>query len=297
MSSRADGLPEPIRALYPFVGRVVQQPGGMQHVLDEGDGVPVVMVHGNPTWSFHFRQVVVALRAHHRCVVPDHLGCGLSDKPQDGFGYQLVDHIDNLERLLDRLGVRSCHLLLHDWGGAIGMGYAVRHPDRIRSIALLNTAAFCAPWIPLRIAACRVPVLGEWLVRGLNGFAGPAAWMTTVRPLASTVRRGYLHPYGNWRDRIAVHRFVRDIPLHEGHPSWDTLKAIEEGLSRFSHTPVEIFWGMNDWCFHEKFLREWERRWPHAGVHRLPDVGHYALEDAGSVITARLQSFYAAAQD
>lgn len=283
-SSRAERLPDAVRVLYPFPGQACRQPAGVQHFLDEGRGHPLLMVHGNPTWSFHFRALVLGLRGSHRCIVPDHLGCGLSDKPQQGFGYTLTEHIDNLERLVDALGLESLDLVLHDWGGAIGMGLAVRRPERIRRILLLNTAAFRAPWIPKRIALLKVPVLGAFLVRGFNAFAGPATVMTTVRPLSAAVRQGYLWPYRSWHDRIATHRFVRDIPLHEAHPTWEPLARIEAGLPHFRKTPVQICWGAQDWCFHDRFLETWRRTWPQAQVHYLESAGHYALEDAPATV-------------
>ena len=122
------------RPLYPFASHYAVIAGGRQHYLDEGRGPAVVMLHGNPTWSFYYRNLVLALRDEHRVIVPDHMGCGLSDKPQE-YTYTLRQHIDNLEHLLDEeLQVPEVDLVVHDWGGAIGMGYAVRHPERIRQI-------------------------------------------------------------------------------------------------------------------------------------------------------------------
>ncbi len=153
-------MAEAWRAEYPFESHYLPTPAGRIHYVDEGRGRPVLFVHGNPTWSFYWRRAVAAAAPTHRAVAIDHLGCGLSDKPQD-WGYRLADHVENLERLVLHLDLSNITLVVHDWGGAIGFGVATRHPDRFRDFVVTNTAAFRAPHIPFRIAACRVPGLGE----------------------------------------------------------------------------------------------------------------------------------------
>lgn len=247
--------------------------------LDVGSGPVVVMLHGNPTWSFYYRRLVTLLEDRFRLIVPDHLGCGLSDKPQD-YPYRLKNHIDNLEMLLNHLGLTSHSLVLHDWGGAIGMGYAVRYPERIQSLVVLNTAAFPAPRMPLRIRICRLPLLGSLLVRGFNGFAGTAPYMAVSNRMDPDTVRAYLRPYDSWKNRIAILRFVQDIPMNKRHPSWQTLAEIEAGLSLFKETSVLIVWGGKDFCFNDWFYEEWRRRFPKNESHYFPEAGHYVLEDA-----------------
>jgi len=150
-------------AEYPFQPCRLEIEGHSLAYLDEGQGPAVVMVHGNPSWSYLYRNLVSGLRDRYRCIVPDHLGCGFSDKPTD-YPYRLKNHVDNLERLLEALGVERCILVVHDWGGAIGMGWAGRHPERVAGVVVLNTAAFRSPRLPLRIAICRWPVLGSLLI-------------------------------------------------------------------------------------------------------------------------------------
>ena len=241
--------------LYPFESHWLALDGGRLHYLDEGPrSAPVlVMLHGNPTWSFYYRDLIIALRDRYRIIAPDHMGCGLSDKPQD-YAYTLAQHIDNLEALLDSLALRRVTLVLHDWGGAIGMGYATRHAERVERFVVFNTAAFFVPRVPLRIRLCRIPILGEFLVRGLNGFCLAALLFATSqhRRFGRAVRAAYLAPYDNWRNRIAVHRFVRDIPLEPGHPSRASLAAIEAGLARFHRHPMLILWGADDFCFTQR---------------------------------------------
>ncbi len=278
------------RSLYPFPSHTFETPAGRIAYLDEGPReAPVLLcVHGNPTWSFLWRDVVAAFRGTHRVVAPDHLGCGLSDKPQ-GWSYRLADHVDNLARLVAHLDLRRITLLVHDWGGPIGLGAALREPDRVERLVVTNTGAFPAPAIPLRIAVCRLPLLGPLAVRGFNAFSRAATFMTTVHGLPGVVAEGYLYPYRSWADRVAVQRFVEDIPLDAGHPSWPTLLEIERGLPRLADRPGLILWGEQDWCFTPWFRREFERRLPKLRSVPFADAGHLVLEDARGRALERLR--------
>lgn len=294
----ADALPPAIRALYPFQSRLITHPDGVrQHVIDEGprdDAHAVVIVHGNPTWSFAFREFIGALRDHTRVIAVDHIGMGLSDKPGT-YHYTLAQHIDNLGAVIEAAGVREVSLIVHDWGGAIGCGWAVANADRVRRLVVMNTAAFPSRRIPLRIAVCRWPLIGPIGVRGLNGFARAALTQATTRGLKRDVARGYIWPYGSWANRIAIHRFVQDIPLAASHPSHARLLEIEAGLSRLRDKPMLLAWGMRDWCFTAKhFLTEWEHRFPDAQVRRYDEAGHYVFEDAASDLLPRVLAFITA---
>ena len=257
--SRSDQLPAEVRTLYPFKGKLFEQLGAdsdpvQMHYLDEGTGPVVLMLHGNPTWSFYYRNLVKTLvAAGFRCIVPDHVGCGLSDKP-DTYDYTLSRRIEDVERLVDHLKIDRWSLVVHDWGGAIGCGLAGRRPEALEKLVLLNTAAFCSKRIPWRIAVVKMPVIGEFIIRGLNGFARPATWMAVASPLSMPVKTGYLWPYGNWSDRVALWNFVKDIPLREGHRSYPTLLEVETGLSGLKDRPVQIVWGGKDFCFNLHFF-------------------------------------------
>ena len=283
-------------AEYPFQPRFFDLDGHRLAYLDEGGGLPVVMIHGNPSWSYLYRNLVSGLRDRFRCIVPDHLGCGFSDKPQ-AYPYRLANHIDNLERLLDHLGVTLCTLVVHDWGGAIGMGWAGRHPERVAGVVVLNTAAFRSIRIPLRIALCRWPLVGPLLVRGLNGFARAATVMAVTRPMRPEIARGFLAPYDSWHNRIALLRFVQDIPMEERHPSWSTLVAVEEGLGRLRDCPLLLCWGGGDFCFNDQFYEEWRRRFPRAEAHYFAAANHYVLEDGLAEIQPLLASFLQRLED
>lgn len=281
---------------YPFAGHYLDLGGLRYHYLDEGHGEPLVMLHGNPTWSFYYRHLVLGLRDGYRTIVPDHIGCGLSDKPDDSrYEYSLRQRVADLETLLERLELRdNLTLVLHDWGGMIGMAFAHRHAQRIKRLILLNTAAFPLPSnkrLPWSLKWCRAPLLGPLLVRGFNAFSLGAVCYCVQKPMASDVRNGYLFPYDCWRNRLAVLRFVQDIPLASGERGYDLVGEVAEGLPRFAGLPMMICWGERDFVFDGHFLDEWRRRFPAAEVHRFPDAGHYVLEDAGAEILPLIRDF------
>jgi cis-3-alkyl-4-acyloxetan-2-one decarboxylase len=283
--------------IYPFAGKFFMRNGLRQHYLDEGQGEAVVMVHGNPTWSIYYRSLVLALRGSFRLIVPDHIGMGLSDKPDDSrYSYRLQSRIDDLEALLDSIAPdRQVTLVLHDWGGMIGMGWAARHPSRVRRIVLLNTAAFHLPGhmhLPLMLGVVRDTPAGPLLVRGFNAFSRLAARVCCTRkPMSRELRDAYCAPYDSWAHRIATLRFVQDIPLKPADPSYALVGSIEARLPEFLKTPVLICWGDRDFVFTPGVLREWIKRWPHAQVHRFADCGHYVLEDAPLEIEGLVRDF------
>lgn len=285
--------------LYPFTGKFLETKDGVKmHYLDEGSGKPVVMVHGNPTWSFYYRKLAEALKQGNRVIVPDHIGCGLSDKPGDNlYDYTLKSRADDLEFLLEKLGVKEkITLVLHDWGGMIGMTYAVRHPERIEKIVLMNTGAFFLPpekAFPPAMWLARTP-LGTLLVRGFNAFAAVSARVCCKRrALSPELRRAYTAPYNNWANRIATLRFVQDVPVRPEDQAYPVVKETQEKLGLFADLPILIFWGMKDFIFDEHFLNVWRRLYPKAEVHEYPDCGHYILEDAREEIIPLIKKFIA----
>lgn len=287
-------LPADVRAAYPWTGVPVTTPAGTMHVLDEGprDAPVLLCVHGNPTWSFYWRAIVAHYSDRFRVVVPDHLGCGLSDKPQD-WTYRLADHVDNLLAVIDQLGLTDITFVVHDWGGAIGSGAATRRPELVRAMIVTNTGAWNSPDIPPSIATCKIPVFGELAVRGLNGFARAAVIRATEKGLSPVARRGLLFPYDSWANRIATLEFVHDIPRGPSHPTWPELERIDTGLADLADKPVMLLWGDADWCFTPTFRAGWEERFPDAEVHAWADVGHYVMEDATDRVLAAMDGFLA----
>lgn len=289
-----------MKKLYPFTGHRLDLDGLSCHYLDEGAGEAVVMVHGNPSWSFYYRNLVLALRDRYRCIVPDHIGCGLSDKPGDErYDYTLSRRVDDLERLIDSLCLtEKLTLVLHDWGGMIGMAYAARHPERIGRLVLLNTAAFHLPRekkFPLGLRICRDTALGTLLVRGCNAFSVGASIVGCKKnPMPKELQRAYRCPYDSWGNRIATLRFVQDIPLAPGDRNFDLVSRVAASLEQFRELPISIFWGELDFVFDPTFLAEWIGRFPEASVHRYPDGGHYILEDKKEEVVPLIAQFLAA---
>lgn len=286
------------RDLYPFASRWLELGGERLHYLDE---VPpsttdkrqtLLFVHGNPTWSFHWRNLLQALRPDFRCVALDHLGCGWSDKPQRLL--RLEEHIQHLVTLIDRLDLQRVTLVAQDWGGAIGLGAMLRRSERFERIVLFNTGAFEPRYIPWRIRACRFPLVGRLAVQGGGLFSRAALRMTLARKsrLDPAVAEGYLAPYDSWSNRRAVYGFVKDIPTGPRHPTWKTLADIERELPSLADRPSLLVWGMRDWCFRPECLERFQQAWPAAEVHRLADVGHWVLEDAPDESVQIVRSFF-----
>jgi pimeloyl-ACP methyl ester carboxylesterase len=277
---------------YPFESHYLDIDGLRYHYLDEGEGRPIILVHGNPTWSFMFRKLVPALSTTHRVIVPDHIGCGLSDKPHN-YPYRLENHIENLQRLINELNLEKIDMVVHDWGGAIGMGYAVDAPENMHRITAMNTAAFLSEDCPWQVRVCRTPFLGALLVRGFNAFVN-GALKTTIKHqdrLTPAIREGFRAPYDSWAHRVAVHGFIKDIPMKNSHPTHATLAHIQKRLGRLNAKPMMICWGMKDFCFTKAFLDTWKQYFPNAQVHEFSDAGHYVLEDAHERIIPLLHEF------
>lgn len=285
--------------LYPFTPHWFRRGALEMHYVDEGAGDPVVLVHGNPTWSFFYRDVVKALSPTCRVIAPDHMGFGLSSRPGDReFTFTLRSHVDNLEALLDELGLeRNVTLVLHDWGGMFGMGVACRRPERISRLVVLNTAAFLIPpgkRLPVSLHFVKsVPVLPELLVRGFNLFARTAARVAVDTPMDEAVRRAYLAPYDGWRAGLATLRSVQDIPLSPRDRSYPLASWVADNVDQFRDRPTLVCWGQDDWVFDHAIFAEWVRRFPEAEVHTFPGAGHYVLEDAGAPIIEHIKAFLA----
>jgi pimeloyl-ACP methyl ester carboxylesterase len=288
---------EQLQSLLPFESHFLDRNGHQLHYINEGQGEPVVMVHGNPSWCYYFRNLVSALSANNQCIVPDHIGCGISDKPNDpDYDYTLNNRIDDLEALLDSLGItENITLVCHDWGGMIGTGFAARHPERIKRLVYLNTAAFHLPQskpFPWALWICRETLLGTLLVRGLNAFSSGASYVGVKRkPMDKAVREAYVAPFNSWKNRISTIRFVQDIPLKPGDRNFDLVTDIGDSLAKFADVPTLVCFGLQDFVFDKHFLAEWRVRMPHAEVHEFADCGHYILEDASDDVIELIQGF------
>ena len=285
------------KELYPFVGSYLNMDGVSMHYLDEGSGDPVIMLHGNPTWSFYYRNLILGLRQQCRAIVPDHVGCGFSDKPEERrYEYTLDRRAQDVETLINHLGIKGrLTLVMHDWGGMIGMTYAARHPERIGRLVLLNTAAFHLPatkQLPPSLWLCRHTPLNDFLIRRSGLFCRLVLRWGCRSPMPELVREGYLAPYLSGENRLGQLRFVQDIPLQAGDHSYALVSEVQGRLAAFRNTPALILWGEKDFVFDEHFLKVWEETLPQAEVHRFPNAGHLVLEDAGAEILPIIQRFF-----
>ncbi len=278
--------------------------GQRLHYLDEGprDAPPVLMLHGNPTWSFYYRNLVMALRDRFRCIVPDHLGCGLSDKPDDShYDYRLKSRIGDVDALVKHLDLEApLTLVVHDWGGMIGFAWAVENPARIKNLVVLNTAAFPLPAakkMPVALSLVRDSAFGAFLVRRFNAFSAIAARVAFKKPVSRAVRKAYTLPYDSPRNRIATLKFVQDIPLSEKDPGYDILINTAKRLHLLREKPCLIAWGEKDFVFDAPFLNQWIDYFPDAEIHRFPDCGHYVLEDGGPALIDIIANFMGIRED
>jgi haloalkane dehalogenase len=289
---------------YPFAPKAFVHANGLtQSYLDEGspDGEVVVMLHGNPSWSYYWRHLVLGLRdpastKGYRCIVPDHIGMGLSDKPGNArYAYTLQSRIDDLDALLAHLDLGdNITLAVHDWGGMIGFGWALKHSRRVKRLVILNTAAFPLPTakrMPWQLRLGRDSLLGAGLIRGFNAFAAGAAKQGVETPMPADVRRAYLAPYDSWANRIATLRFVQDIPLASRDRAWALVEESGKRLSEFVGRPAFIGWGLRDFVFDRHFLEGFVRALPNSEVQAFEDAGHYVLEDKHAELVPAIRAF------
>ncbi len=280
---------------FPFEPHYVELDSFQMHYVDVGEGDPLVLLHGDPTWGYLYRRFLPSLSKYARCIVPDHMGMGKSGVPEIPYPYRLRHHIDNLETLILRLELRDITLVVHDWGGPVGLGFAIRHPSRLKRLILMNTWAF-ARWpggpLPRLIELIRSP-RGEAFIMGKNGYVKPALMGTTAHSnhLTETVLNAYLAPFRTPESRRALLCWSRDIPVTASDESYAEMQQIENGLTQFQHIPVLLVWGMQDPVLPPAVLRMWQQLYPHATTHELEEASHFLQEDAPERIIQAIKRF------
>ena len=284
--------------LYPFPSRFATvgrtgagaSQGHRMHYVDEGSGPVVICLHGNPTWGFLFRNLIASLRQDFRVIVPDHVGCGLSDQPKDVY-FTASDRIAHLEDLLEQLGVGRFSLVMHDWGGPIGTGLAVRRPADVERLVYFNTTLAEMALLPGMIRRAASPLIGRLLTQHTMRFVKLLTSFGAVHTLPPEIKQGYHRPYRTRDSRRAIWGFVRDIPFTPSHPTAPLMADMVARLPTLAAKPVKIIWGMNDPCFHPGILRHVAAHFPQADVVKIPAASHLVLEDAAKQSLAEVQAF------
>lgn len=273
-------------AEYPFQDHWFEGKGAVLHYLDEGEGVPVLMLHGNPTWSFLYRKVIKGLAGKCRAIAPDYPGFGLSDHPP-GYGYTPREHADWVRALLDHLEIDRYILIVQDWGGPVGLSLAVDDPGRVAGLVLGNTWCW-APMMNARVFSWIMGgALGPFLQMRLNAFVRVMipAGIVKRENKTSTILKAYQAPFPDAASRRGTYVFPREI-----RKSADWLQGIEDGLHLLKEKPVEMVWAMKDPAFgSEAYIQRWLGHFPEAGLTRLPDASHYLQEDCPDPIIEAVQ--------
>ncbi|MCK5348549.1 MAG: alpha/beta fold hydrolase [Desulfobacula sp.] len=283
--------------LYPFDSNFININGHDLHYIDKGKGKPVIMVHGNPTWSFYYRHLIQTLSPSFRTIAPDHIGCGFSDKPNaKTYNYTLESRVKDLDTLIHHLNItEKINLVVHDWGGMIGLAWAVDHIDRIDKIIITNTSGFFLPkkkqfqfllWLIKYIRFFAVPA-----VLGLNVFAKGALYLGSEKKLPQKVKKGLVKPYNSWKNRIATLKFVQDIPISKKDKSYTIVDHVDQHLKRFDESSLMFLWGAKDFVFDLAFLNEFKARFPQAATHVFHDAGHYLFEDKPKETAHLIEAF------
>jgi pimeloyl-ACP methyl ester carboxylesterase len=276
-------------AAYPFAGRHFNTGEGRIHYVDEGRGAPVVIVHGTPTWSFEYRDLIRRLSATHRVIAPDHLGFGLSDRPADA-DYRPAAHARRLAALLESLDLRDVTLVVHDFGGPIGLSWALDHPERVARLVLLNTFAWPLADDPhiVRFAKPAAGPLGRFLYLRLNAsprWIVPSAFADRRR-LTKELHRHYLAPFPDATSRIPLWTLARELL---GSSDW--YASLWARRERLRDVPALIVWGMKDPAFPPRYLARWREALPHARVVELAAVGHFPAEEAPEALGGAIEEF------
>ncbi len=280
---------------YPFAPHYRHVNGFNMHFVDEGSGDPIVLLHGDPTWGYLWRNFIPAISKRSRCIVPDHMGMGKSEVPRQPYPYRLAHHVANLEALLIGLRLRQITLVVHDWGGPVGLGFAIRHPDRVKRLVITNSWA-SARWpgglFPRLIEMIRSPG-GEKFILDRNGYLERALTGTThhAERLTGVVMDAYRAPFSTRGSRVAMLCWSRDIPVSEVDPSYVEMQRIENSLSLFKDIPTLILWGMLDPVLTPSVLRWWQKVYPQAITHEIQDASHFLQEDAPEMISGYITDF------
>lgn len=280
---------------FPFRARHLAAGDVRLHYVDEGprEAPPLLMLHGNPTWSYMYRAPIATLAARgHRCVAYDHMGFGRSDKPPRPGRYRLSVHVEHAVAVLDGLDLRDVTLVLHDWGGPIGLGAALARPERVRAVVAMNTWAWELPsFLPPFLRQFRTEGLGEALALAGNLFVESIpGGMARREGIDARMMEAYRAPFPDYWSRIGTLAFPRDIPLSERDASAPDIARIQDGLPGLGR-PLLLIWGMRDPVFRPVFITQWRELVPDVRVVELDGAGHYLVEDCPQAVSDAVDEF------
>lgn len=279
-----------LKELLPYDSHFVEIDGMKMHYLDEGSGPVVLLVHGNPTWCFYYRNLISKLKDKFRVIAVDLLGCGLSDKDPNRH-FHAKDRIDHLVSFVTQLKLASFSIVMHDWGGAIGTGLSVSMPEKIERIVYLNTTLTETESLPFIIKAASSKLSGKFLTKYTKTFLRFTTGLGTSKKLPKIIKDGYFAPYKTIKDREAIWDFVADIPFTNSHPTYSVMLDLAKKIDRLSQKEVKIIWGLKDPCFHREMLNNVAAYFPQADILEIPEASHLVLEDANSLVCNSIREF------
>ncbi|MGI6523973.1 MAG: fatty acid CoA ligase family protein [Bdellovibrionota bacterium] len=279
-----------LKKLLPYSSQFIDISGFKMHYLDEGSGPVVLLLHGNPTWCFYYRNLIAELKDKFRVIALDFIGCGLSDHPTDAH-FRVEHRIEHLKEFIDKLGLDRFSLVMHDWGGSIGTAYAVRNPEKIEKLVYLNTTLTETETLPLIIKKAARPFFGKFLTKYSKWFLHVTTTLGVTKKLPKNVKKAYLHPYRTIAKRTAIWDFVADIPFGESYQGYSSMLELAEMLPRLQNVPVQIVWGLKDPCFHRGMLNKVAAHFPQAYILEIPDASHLVLEDAPQLACSTIKNF------
>lgn len=275
------------RIEYPFESHYVKLPTGKMHYVDEGKGDPIVMVHGNPGWSFEFRNVIKEMSKTHRCIAPDHIGFGLSDKPFE-WDYLPKNHAKNFEIFMDSLNLENITLIVNDWGGPIGLSYALKYPEKIKKLVILNTWMWSVENDPYyqKFSKIMGGSFGKFMIKNFNIF-GKMVVKKAVgdkKKLKKKIHKHYYKHLERKKDRRGCYTFPKEII---GSSKW--LEGLWQQREKINSIPTTIIWGMKDIAFREQELNYWIENWNNPKVIKLQEIGHFPQEEASEKMIEELK--------
>ncbi|MGA2298788.1 MAG: alpha/beta fold hydrolase [FCB group bacterium] len=275
------------RTEYPFKSHYFDLPVGSMHYLDEGQGEPIVMIHGNPGWSFEFRKIISEMSKTNRCIAPDHIGFGLSDKPFD-FDYFPASQAKNFELFMDSLNLKNITLVFNDWGGPIGLSYAINHTEKIKKIVILNTWLWSVKkdWYYQMFSGVMGGPFGRFMTKNFNLFGRMVVRQAVgnYKKLGKHIHRHYYDHLETKQDRKGCYTFPKHIIASS---KW--LDRLWQQREKINSIPTTIVWGMKDIAFREKELNYWIANWNNPKVIKLDEIGHYPQEEAPDVVIKELK--------